>query len=87
MRKAREVLTDLTTYTQPPRECAIILIESPWPGCNWSPAVGRMSLSAHIRYIDRLLELEVSDPMVDWSDEPPVRGGQRCISLWLHDVE
>jgi hypothetical protein len=86
MRKARAVLTELITYTQPPLECPIVLIESPWPGSNWSLAVGRMSLTAHTRYLDRFLELEVSDPMVDWNDEPRVDGGQRCIILWMNDI-
>ena len=86
MRKAREVLTELIKYTQPPLECPIVLIESPWPGSNWSLAVGRMPLAAHTRYLDRFLELEVSDPIVDWNDEPRVDGGQRCIILWVSDT-
>jgi len=86
MRKAREVLTELIKYTQPPLECPIVLIESPWPGSNWSLAVGRMSLAAHTRYLDRFLELEVSDPIVDWNDEPHVDGRQRCIILWVSDT-
>jgi hypothetical protein len=87
MRKAREVLTELIRHTQPPLTCPIILIESPWPDSNWSPAVGRMPLAAHTRYLDRLLELEASDPFVDWSNEPTVDDGRRCVALWLNDVE
>ena len=86
MRKARAVLTELIEYTQPPLECPIVLIESPWPGSNWSLAVWRMPLVAHTRYLDRFLELEVSDPIVDWNDEPRVDGGQRCIILWVSDT-
>ena len=87
MRKAREVLTELLKHAQPPRTCPMMLIESPWPESNWSPAVGLMPLVAHTRYLDRLLELERSDPFVDWDNEATVDNGQRCVALWLNDVE
>jgi hypothetical protein len=45
-----------------------------------------MPLVAYVRYVERLVELEASDPNVDWSDEPRLDGRQRSVALWASDI-
>jgi hypothetical protein len=88
VRKARDVLVDLIKHTQPPRGCAVVLTEfDRTPKSNWVAAAGLMGTTANARYLEKLGELEKSDSIVDWSDEPTLVVGQRRVAHWLSEVD
>jgi hypothetical protein len=89
MRSANAVLRELVLHVQPPRGCAIVLMEWASSGPvdpNWVIATGNMAPPQMQRYTERVAELRKSDTEIDWSDVAmPV--GHRRVALWVSEVE
>ena len=70
MKHARAVLENLVLSVQPPRGCAIVLIERSFSkpsDLNWVATVGPMPTEYNRRYTAKVAELRKTEPRIDWS--------------------
>ena len=80
MKHARAVLEDLVLGVQPPRGCAIVLIERSFSKpseSNWVATVGPMPMEYNRRYTAKVAELQKTEPRIDWSQVASPFGPRR----------
>jgi hypothetical protein len=82
MKAAEKLLAELVADVRPPKGCPIKLKE--WPAStltihNWIAISGDMPDAERTRYKQKVVQLRLTDPQVDWSAVPTSEGSRRVI--------